>query len=174
MSRQQEGVAAAPEASTQTQVDRVILNGQLTGWAAMAQAVRKHDEEKIDDCKDDINTLLVLVRPTVFTATSAANLSDVVGRFILCCSHRIYRRVLQDAPGGSSTHNSYRSEANRSANVELQLTGRIAERNGPTYRRTSPISTHVRRHSRKRLVVCEPRPQLDNSVTRDAREAVAS
>lgn len=118
MSQRQEDLAAST-ASTQAQVDRVILNGQLTGWAAMAQAVRKHDEEKIDDCKDDINTLLVLVRPIMSTATSSAttNLFNVEGRFILCCAYRIYCRVLPDAPRGYSTHKSYGSTANRSSNV---------------------------------------------------------
>ena len=38
-----------------------IIAGQLTGWAAMAEIVRKYDAEKIEDCKDDIDTLLVFV-----------------------------------------------------------------------------------------------------------------
>ncbi|KAI0798464.1 hypothetical protein BC629DRAFT_1285767, partial [Irpex lacteus] len=35
------------------------LLGQPTGWAAMAHAVRNFDEEKVKDCKEDIDTLLV-------------------------------------------------------------------------------------------------------------------
>lgn len=38
------------------------LLGQPTGWAAMAHAVRNFDEEKVKDCKEDIDTLLVFVR----------------------------------------------------------------------------------------------------------------
>lgn len=37
----------------------------LTGWAAMAKTVRDFDEEKIRDCKEDIDTLLVFVSPSL-------------------------------------------------------------------------------------------------------------
>ena len=39
-----------------------ILLGQPTGWAAMANAVREYDEERVKNCKEDIDTLLVFVR----------------------------------------------------------------------------------------------------------------
>lgn len=35
--------------------------GKTSGWAAMARAVREFDEEKVRDCKEDIDTLLVFV-----------------------------------------------------------------------------------------------------------------
>ena len=38
-----------------------VLSGQPTGWAAMAKEVRDFDVEKMSDCKDDIDTLLVFV-----------------------------------------------------------------------------------------------------------------
>ena len=40
---------------------RYVLSGQPTGWAAMAGVTREFDEEKIQDCKEDIDTLLVFV-----------------------------------------------------------------------------------------------------------------
>ena len=40
---------------------RFVLSGQPTGWAAMAQFVKNFDEEKIKDCKEDVDTLLVFV-----------------------------------------------------------------------------------------------------------------
>lgn len=40
---------------------KYVLSGQPTGWSAMAQVVRGFDVEKIDDFKDDIDTLLVFV-----------------------------------------------------------------------------------------------------------------
>ena len=38
-----------------------VLSGQPTGWAAMAKVVRKFDEEKVHNCKEDIDTLLVFI-----------------------------------------------------------------------------------------------------------------
>jgi hypothetical protein len=40
---------------------RYVLSGQPGGWSAMAQVVRDFDIEKIEDVKDDIDTLLVFV-----------------------------------------------------------------------------------------------------------------
>lgn len=39
-----------------------ILAGQPTGWAALDKVIREFDEEKVRDCKEDIDTLLVFVR----------------------------------------------------------------------------------------------------------------
>ena len=44
----------------------------LTGWAAMAKTVRDFDEEKIRDCKEDIDTLLVFVSATSYIHASSA------------------------------------------------------------------------------------------------------
>lgn len=35
-----------------------------TGWGAMEDAVRTDDERLVNDCKDDINTLLTFVSPS--------------------------------------------------------------------------------------------------------------
>ena len=40
---------------------RYVLSGQPTGWSAMAKIIREYDEEKVKDCQDDIDTLLVFV-----------------------------------------------------------------------------------------------------------------
>lgn len=32
-----------------------------TGWPAMVKTVREYDEEKVQDCKEDMDTLLVFV-----------------------------------------------------------------------------------------------------------------
>lgn len=39
-----------------------VLSGQPTGLAAMANAVREYDDERVNSCKEDIDTLLVFVR----------------------------------------------------------------------------------------------------------------
>ena len=54
------------EAAPQTDVDakpqvQYVLSGQPTGMAAMAIAVREYDDERVESCKDDIDTLLVFV-----------------------------------------------------------------------------------------------------------------
>ena len=38
-----------------------VLSGQPTGLAAMANAVREYDDERVENCKEDIDTLLVFV-----------------------------------------------------------------------------------------------------------------
>ena len=40
---------------------KYVLSGQPTGWAAMDEVVQKYDEEKIEETKVDIDTLLVIV-----------------------------------------------------------------------------------------------------------------
>ena len=39
-----------------------VISGKPTGMAAMANAVQEYDDERVDSCKDDIDTLLVFVR----------------------------------------------------------------------------------------------------------------
>ena len=39
-----------------------VLSGRPTGWAALDTVIRGFDEEKVRDCKEDIDTLLVFVR----------------------------------------------------------------------------------------------------------------
>lgn len=51
----------APPATTAPDT-RYVMSGQPTGWAAMAETVRAYDEEKVQDTKEDIDTLLVFVR----------------------------------------------------------------------------------------------------------------
>lgn len=46
-----------------TQASSPILgtSGQLVGWAAVEKAVRESDEQLVNDCKEDIDTLLTFV-----------------------------------------------------------------------------------------------------------------
>lgn len=60
------------ETSTRRDQTRLVLSGQPTGWTAMARSVRDFDEEKVRDCKEDIDTLLVFVRHLQFTFASLA------------------------------------------------------------------------------------------------------
>ena len=48
------------EASDKDNV-KYVLSGQPTGWAAMDEVIQKYDEEKIEETKVDIDTLLVIV-----------------------------------------------------------------------------------------------------------------
>ena len=38
-----------------------IPYGQPTGWAAIAENIRKYDEDKVRDSKEDIDTLMTFV-----------------------------------------------------------------------------------------------------------------
>ena len=40
---------------------RYVEVSQPTGWQTMAKTVREVDEDKVKDCKEDIDTLLVFV-----------------------------------------------------------------------------------------------------------------
>ena len=57
-----------PAEKEHTQVDptkepdiKYILSGQPTGWWAAAKDVREFDIEKVQSCREDIDTLLVFV-----------------------------------------------------------------------------------------------------------------
>ncbi|KAI0790190.1 hypothetical protein BC629DRAFT_1287825, partial [Irpex lacteus] len=72
------GLLETPDVSSRT---HVVLPGQPTGWTAMAQAVRNFDEEKVKDCKEDVDTLLVFAGLfsavlTAFLIESYKNLLD--------------------------------------------------------------------------------------------------
>jgi hypothetical protein len=51
-----------------------IVSGQPTGWAAMAKEVRNFDEERVRNCKEDIDTLLVFVSEPSFSSLSYRSL----------------------------------------------------------------------------------------------------
>ncbi|KAJ3531413.1 hypothetical protein NM688_g7579 [Phlebia brevispora] len=65
--------------SAETEV-RYVVAGNPTGWAAMAQTIREKDADKVKDCKEDIDTLLVFTGlfsavMTAFVIESYQNLS---------------------------------------------------------------------------------------------------
>ena len=37
-----------------------VLSGQPTGWAAMAKILHEYDDEKVKNCKEDIDTLATM------------------------------------------------------------------------------------------------------------------
>ncbi len=43
------------------EIQTVQVVGQPTGWAAMAEDIRKYDEDKVKECRDDIDTLMTFV-----------------------------------------------------------------------------------------------------------------
>ena len=49
-----------------SQAERVrYVSDSSTGWAAIVKTVTGVDQSKIQDCKDDMDTLLVFVSPVV-------------------------------------------------------------------------------------------------------------
>lgn len=44
---------------------KYVLAGLPTGWVAMETIMREFDEEKLDNCKEDLDTLLVFVSDVV-------------------------------------------------------------------------------------------------------------
>ena len=61
--REQSETTKSPVPGSQT---HLVVSGQPTGWTAMAHAVRNFDEEKVKDCKEDVDTLLVFVSYSVY------------------------------------------------------------------------------------------------------------
>jgi hypothetical protein len=51
-----------PEPLNQIPQTKYVLSGQPKGWAAMADKMRAYDQDKVQDVKEDIDTLLVFVR----------------------------------------------------------------------------------------------------------------
>lgn len=56
--------AKTAEAKDQDNRERIryVEVSSPSGWQTMTKTVREVDEDKIGDCKDDIDTLLVFVR----------------------------------------------------------------------------------------------------------------
>ena len=42
-------------------VQRVQIESERTGWARLSDLLRKYDQDRIQDAKEDIDTLLVFV-----------------------------------------------------------------------------------------------------------------
>lgn len=56
-------------------------------WTKLADALEEHDDEEIEGCNDDINTLLTFVS-IIITMLKKTSLSDTIhdiGRTVLCC-----------------------------------------------------------------------------------------
>ena len=60
------------------------------GWARLADMYHKYDEDKIRDAKEDIDTLLVFVRATIFRSHSFSDITILR----LVCSQRLQRHSL--------------------------------------------------------------------------------
>lgn len=87
-----------PESDQNTEPKvQYVLSGQLTGMAAMANAVREYDEEQVQNCKEDIDTLLVFVRswPTNLTFPP---LTRWIGWLVLCGSFCIPPCIILFSP----------------------------------------------------------------------------
>ena len=56
-----QGQAGQDSSTVKEPETKYVLSGQPTGWAAMSKEVREFDEEKIQNSKDDVDTLLVFV-----------------------------------------------------------------------------------------------------------------
>jgi hypothetical protein len=88
--------ASNNEAST-PDVPLVQVAGQPTGWAAMATDIRKYDEDKIKDCRDDIDTLMTFVSGGMSYASNPLVMLEPAGRIVLRCHHSVSGRILPDA-----------------------------------------------------------------------------
>ena len=49
------------DGSPSTAVQTVHIIGQATGWAAMAEDIRNYDDDRVRECRDDIDTLMTFV-----------------------------------------------------------------------------------------------------------------
>ena len=61
---------------------------ERTGWARMYDLVREYDKGRVSDNKEDIDTLLVFVSPSL--STLGVPISTPIGWFILGSRHRIH------------------------------------------------------------------------------------
>ena len=46
-------------------VQTVHIIGQATGWAAMAEDIRNYDDDRVKECREDIDTLMTFVSAVV-------------------------------------------------------------------------------------------------------------
>ena len=47
----------------ENRIPRVRVEPELTGWAKLYDLIRQFDKDRVADVKEDIDTLLVFVRP---------------------------------------------------------------------------------------------------------------
>ena len=67
-------------------IQKVEIEPNRKGWARLADMYYKYDEDKIRNAKEDINTLLVFVRVTIFRSHSFSDITILR----LVCSQRSY------------------------------------------------------------------------------------
>ena len=96
-----------PEAKTQ-----YVLSGQPSGWAAMAKILNDYDDERVNDCKEDIDTLLVFVSSLVFWQLAPLTLC-ATGRPFLRGFDGLARRFLQVIAAGPAIDDSQSPSATR-------------------------------------------------------------
>ena len=87
-------------ASEQVFQDRRLHTGTRDGWAKISKLLRQYDERKIQNCKEDIDTLLVFVRISYPKNHIWANIG-MQGRVILGRTDSFCRGVVHDVTRGS-------------------------------------------------------------------------
>ncbi|KAI0089543.1 hypothetical protein BDY19DRAFT_993133 [Irpex rosettiformis] len=75
------------EDTSNTGKTQYVLSGQPTGWAAMDKVIHEYDENKVKECKDDIDNLLVF----------AGLFSSILTAFLI----QSYQSLLGDTSGQS-------------------------------------------------------------------------
>lgn len=73
----------------------------------MAKTVRDVDEEKIRDCKEDIDTLLVFVSRQNHVDTGYLRELTFTGWLILRCTYRFSYRVISESSAGHGIRDSF-------------------------------------------------------------------
>ena len=87
------------------------IEADRKGWAALVDKYRDYDQTRIQDVKEDIDTLLVFVRiPAYFYRLISC--FRTIGRFVLCGTVGIRNRNVSQTPGRFRGHDQQDPHAN--------------------------------------------------------------
>lgn len=85
--------------------ERLTPEGDGDAWVSLERSTSEIHQNRVENCKGDVDTLLVFVRFQIVRSLTLRGSLEYLGRFIFCCAHGIFDRVLQESPGGSSRDN---------------------------------------------------------------------
>ena len=90
------------------------IEADRKGWAALVDKYRDYDQTRIQDVKEDIDTLLVFVRISTGSFISQYPISVVatIGWSVLGGTVRVRNRNVSKTPGRFRRHDQQDSDAN--------------------------------------------------------------
>ena len=98
-----------------------------TGWAALQRTVRDYDREKVEFCRDDINTLLVFVSLFLSHCDIASDATYGQGRCVLGRTLSLCRWIVSKSSTGPAGGVNRTFEADCRPDIKLYNAERVSQ-----------------------------------------------